>query len=510
MASSPDDRWEHDDTPTTVRGSSLAAWLVPLVATALLAPLSNGRWTVPATAWLAPLFGLRFVREQRPWRGLAGLYLVYLAWFPVQWASQIPLEGAGLWLLALGMELLYLIPFALDRWLGPRRAGFASTLVFPLAWTSLEYWVAVVSPYTTWGSLAYTQFDNLPLLQLSSLTGLYGVTFLVSWFASVGNWCWEQDPRSRRAWAGLLGYGAVVAAVLVLGGMRMELFPPGSPTVRVASLTVEHGPARRIWNLRREGTAPTAIAAVRRATHRLHAELFERSTTAARSGAQLVFWAELNGLVLHDDETALIERGRELARREGVFLGMSLGTITPGKYLMENQLLLIDPAGDLVATYHKARPVPGDPETGASPAIPVIDTPHGRWALGICYDLDFPDLGRQAGRAGADLMIVPARDSAAMSPGHTRMAILRAIENGMNLVRQTDTGWSAAVDYQGRVLASLDHFQSGERVMFAEVPGRGATTLYARIGDVFAWACLAGLTAFASRAAVRYRTFSRR
>jgi apolipoprotein N-acyltransferase len=276
--------------------------------------------------------------------------------------------------------------------------------------------------------------------------------------------------------------------------------------VRIASLTVDPGNARRIWNVRREGTKPAAIEAVRRDTRALHGKLFERSAAEARAGARLVFWAELNALVLKDDEPGLIERGRELARREQVFLGMALGTITPGQYLMENKLVVVDPAGEVAVSYFKARPVPGDPETGASEGIPTIATPFGNTAFGICYDLDFPGLIRQAGRAGTDVMIVPARDSAAMDPSHTRMALFRAIENGCSLVRQTDEGLSAAVDYQGRVLASMDHFTTTDRVMIAHVPTRGVATVYARVGDVFAWACLAGLGLMAGLAILKPRS----
>jgi apolipoprotein N-acyltransferase len=172
---------------------------------------------------------------------------------------------------------------------------------------------------------------------------------------------------------------------------------------------------------------------------------------------------------------------------------MALGTITPGQWLMQNKLVVVDPAGEIVASYYKARPVPGDPESGASESIPTIATPFGKLALGICYDLDFPSLIRQAGQANADVMIVPALDWQATDPIHTRMALFRAIENGFSIVRQTDHGLSQAADYQGRVLASMDYFTTKDRVMHAHVPTRGARTVYARMGDVFAWGCVAGL-----------------
>jgi apolipoprotein N-acyltransferase len=488
-------------------------WLPALLAAALLVPISNGRCSVPAAAWLAPLFLLRYLRTQRPLRGLAIVYGLFLAAFPVQWSSIVPLEGVGYWLFALGFQLVYLMPFAIDRYLAPRIRGFASTLVFPVAWTSLEYVVCQFSPYTSWGSIAYTQFGNLPLLQLLSVTGLYGVTFLMCWFASVGSWAWGHASHLQDAYKGLMIYGAVLALVLVLGGIRLEVFPASDETVRVASLTVDPGAARRAWNVRRDGTKPRVLEAVRRDTRALHDALLERSAAEARAGARLVFWSELNALVLKDDEGALIERGRDLARREAIYLGMALGTITPGQWLMQNRLVVVDPAGELVASYYKARPVPGDPESGASDTIPIVATPFGKLALGICYDLDFPGLIRQAGQAHADLMIVPALDWASIDPGHTRMALFRAIENGFSLVRQTDHGLSAAADHQGRMLAAMDYFTTSDRVMRAHVPTHGVRTVYARIGDVFAWGCIVALCVFAVMpllgARMRRRQFGR-
>lgn len=73
------------------------------------------------------------------------------------------------------------------------------------------------------------------------------------------------------------------------------------------------------------------------------------------------------------------------------------------------------------------------------------------------------------------------------------MANFRAIEQGVNLIRQTSRGLSAAFDYQGRRLAALDHFQTVDYAMVSEVPTRGVRTVYSLLGDWFAWACLAGL-----------------
>jgi apolipoprotein N-acyltransferase len=72
------------------------------------------------------------------------------------------------------------------------------------------------------------------------------------------------------------------------------------------------------------------------------------------------------------------------------------------------------------------------------------------------------------------------------------MASFRAIEQGVNFVRQTSQGLSAAFDYQGRRLSAMDHYHTTDYAMISEVPTRGVRTLYSRLGDWFAWLSAAG------------------
>ncbi len=72
------------------------------------------------------------------------------------------------------------------------------------------------------------------------------------------------------------------------------------------------------------------------------------------------------------------------------------------------------------------------------------------------------------------------------------------------IIRHTSNGLSLAVDHQGRVLAAMDHFTApeNERVMVANVPVSGVRTIYARVGDAFAWICIAGLVCAGAWAAI--------
>jgi apolipoprotein N-acyltransferase len=125
----------------------------------------------------------------------------------------------------------------------------------------------------------------------------------------------------------------------------------------------------------------------------------------------------------------------------------------------------------------------------------TVKTPFGTLSGVICWDTDFPATVRQAGRNGTDILMSLANDWREIDPLHGRMAVYRAIENGVSLVRQGNEGLSLATDPYGRVVASMDHFVASERVMVAQVPTHGVVTVYSVIGDLFGWLAVAGFVA---------------
>jgi apolipoprotein N-acyltransferase len=133
--------------------------------------------------------------------------------------------------------IVLFLPFLVDRLVAPKLEGFLSTLVFPSVWVAIEYLLASV-PYTgSWFALAYTQLDNLPLIQLVSITGIYGISFLISWFASVVNWAWENEFSLPKLWKGAALYLGTLVLVLLFGGAYVAFFSADSDTVRAAAVT---------------------------------------------------------------------------------------------------------------------------------------------------------------------------------------------------------------------------------------------------------------------------------
>ncbi|WP_158911968.1 nitrilase-related carbon-nitrogen hydrolase [Granulicella sp. L56] len=484
------------DLPVTERSNS---WLCLAIAAVLLL-FSNGANTIALAAWLSPVFMLRFVRRQRSYLGLPIAYILFVATFSFQFRGMVPIPGIGYYIFLVAWGVSLVLPYILDRFIARRLTGLASSLVFPASWVVTEYALSQ-APYGTWGSAAYSQYGNLALLQLVSVTGLWGITFLIGWFAAVCNWVWEDGlyfaPARRGAW---LCAGTIVSVTL-LGGARLALFPPSSPTVRVASLSSREVAPKpdpaiigRVWAGNATASDKTTFRAWSAATNQ---DLMTRAEQEMQAGAKIVFWGEINGQVMKGDEAAFVARGEDLASKYHAYLGMALAVLNQGKTpAVENKFVLIRPDGRVAWEYNKARPIPGpdaSQQIRGDGRLRALDTPYGRVSSIICFDGDYPQLLAQAGTLKVDMILDPSNDWRAIDPWHTQMASFRAIEQGTNLIRQTSKGFSATFDYQGRRLATMDYFRTSDFAMVSQIPNRGVRTIYSHLGDWFAWLCIAGL-----------------
>ena len=473
----------------------------------VLLPFATVRWTIPLAAWLVPIFLLRFVRTQPL---LRGMLLLLLATFLVpvfELQGVVPYPGVFYYLTVFGLAVVGILPYLLDRVLARRLGGLLGTLVFPLVVTTMSYLLALVNPSTgTFGNLAYTQYGDLPLMQLVSVTGLWGIDFLMSWLASLINWAWEQGFAWPRVRGGAALYAGLLALVLLFGGVRLALFPAQGSNVRVAGITpspalIAAANKQVSQNINMEalmsGTETQAQRElIRQAYAPVNDELFSLSLQEARAGAKIIVWPECGANLLQEDEAALLARASALARTTGTYLDMGLCEMlshpVPSRSMFD-EIILLDPSGSVVWRYQKAHPVPGEPFPPGDGKVPTVQTPYGRLSNVICFDADFPGTIRQAGQAGADVLLVPGNDWREIDPLHTQMASFRAIENGFSLVRQVSHGLAMTVDYEGHVLAASDFFTSDPQVMVAYVPMQGVHTIYATIGDLFAWLSIAGL-----------------
>jgi apolipoprotein N-acyltransferase len=462
--------------------------LRPLAAASLaVAAVIVTPWSIPlehgiaAAAWVAPILLLALVR------GLGGRGLIAVAALlvaSVAIASDDFVTGGTRVGFALLFGLAMAAPYAVDAALHRHLRASLRSLVFPLALTAVDTLLARVSPMGTWALPEFAHVDELVFVQLAALTGAAGLTFAVGWTASVAVevigdlYARRTLPRVAFAWL------AMAIAVAAWGSIRLATAPPANQTIRIAGVTRNEkgaGPPPPYEQIDKMTDAERA--ALRPGFEAGVALLSERTRREAASGAQIVVWNEAAALTLVQDEGAMLAKAAALARETHVYLLATYMSILQSDRMpfVKNRTAMFSPQGEALFDYPKSHPIPGNPYDSAVPGgapVPVIDTPLGRLATVICFDMDFPALVAQVGRARAQVLLVPAFDWDGIRTIHSRMARLRAVEQGVSLFRITDHAQSVASDPYGRIVATMDDDNgANDGTMIAMLPvGRAFVT----------------------------------
>src|SRR5436309_6910844 len=299
-----------------------------------------------------------------------------------------------------------------------RGSLFLATLALPVYWVAYEYLTATVSPHSTWGNLAYTQMNCLPVIQIAAITGIWGISFIVFLFAgSAGALLSGAGERwERRVLA--ITVGLVVCATLFFGKWRLQ----STPAAQSVAVTLI---ARDVPMSIYLGSEEQALELLREYADEVH-----RITPA---GTQAVVLPEKIGRV---SERALAEvdtlfSSAAISTHAAIVLGLVRKTPS-GAF---NSSRFYSPEGKLEANYDKHHLIPGvEPEKPGDKRV-LLNQPSGYWGLQICKDMDFPELSREYAADGANLMLVPAWDFNVDGWLHSRMALMRAVENGFGLAR---------------------------------------------------------------------------
>ncbi len=443
------------------------------------------RWNMPFAAWISPIFLMRFFRNQKKfWSTLLVLpFLAVATYLKMRDGWHIPL-GYQI-LLCIFVPLLFvMIPLYIDRFIAKRYESILGSLVYPSVIVTIEYLVGLTLLGTTL-VVGGTQFHFAAFVQLSSITSIWGLSFLISWTTSVINSFWHKDfkfdfrkpPKLAKI------YSVIIISTMLFGALRVAVSDPSSPTVRVGSLTVEH--QRDYWGEIVDKQTPADEASLYLPEFQaLEDQLFSMSEQAVNGGAKIILWSEGNCPFYEDYEQEFYNRSRTFAIEHNIYFAPGVVKFYYDSYISDNKVVMFDPNGTLVLEYIKTK---SWYETYSDGIIPYIDTPYGRIAVTICFDNDFPNFIRQVGEAKVDILLMPAFDVVAIKEFHAETSLIRGVENGVNVVRHVNTGCSYAIDYLGNIIAYQDHFDTVDRIMYSDVPTERAFTLYVVLGDWFAY-----------------------
>lgn len=463
-------------------------------------------------AWvaLAPLF-LVLAQAKSPVEGfglggLAGFafFFVVLYWvFLTCLYGGVALPLAFLaWAGLAGMLALFWAGFG---WAAVRLQGALPDKTVPWAWAAL--WVAaewlrgrwiVEFP---WALLGYSQWRYLDVVQVASITGVYGVSFLVA----AGNGClaYLLVQAKRDVLSALFQFGIfamVLGSVLLSGHAVIQDDRGMQEKVRVAFLQPNIDQYRK-WDAAFEGE--------------VRATLEDQVRAASEERAALILWPEASVPGWLDLPENFRWVSRLAASSDAHHIVGALLRDTRGKSY--NAAVLLGPEGRPLQSYYKRRLVPfgeyvpmGWLLRGVVPVLGFMgefargprlqkpfDTPLGPVGLSVCYESIFPHWMALNTRLGSRVLVNLTNDGwykdTSAPYQHFAMNVLRAVENRSYLLRAANTGISAVVDATGRVLAQTELMK--EEVLVEEVPIAAfrisVPSFYARYGDLFAGLCLA-------------------
>ena len=137
------------------------------------------RLALPPLAWAGLPILLHATRSMRLSSGMGSLWVALFVSLTVFRRDTMPMPAAVFVPIMAAEAAIVALAFFVDRVTATRLTGIAATLVFPLALTAVEFLRARLTPAATWGSIAYSQYGFAPVMQVASVAGIWGITFLL-------------------------------------------------------------------------------------------------------------------------------------------------------------------------------------------------------------------------------------------------------------------------------------------------------------------------------------------
>ena len=452
--------------------------LLAIIVTAVLVWFGKGLNPYWPLLWFAPIPVLLFA-SRTAWPSAA--VTAFLAWFFGNFClwRYFRLLGMPPAIIALSFALeavVFTLAVLLFRVLLCRGARWGALLAFPAAWVTYEWVRNFALPHGTASSLAYTQLNFLPFLQLASVTGPWGMSFVLLLFpAAVATSLFLRRASAKQAFRIAGTVLGLVSTVLIFGTIRLAMPVKGSGVT--VGLIASDAPGN--VDVAEEGAKTSEL-------FRAYASQAER--LAAR-GAQVIVIPEKLGVMVDPDSKSVDDIFENLAARTGATIVAGLVHVSPPLKFNEARVYAAEAP---VLTYDKHHMLPPF-ESSLKPGmtLTLMQNHSATWGVEICKDMDFTPLSREYGRKGAGLMLVPGWDFNMDRWWHGHIAVMRGVEDGFSVVRSAKNGYLTVSDDRGRILAETRSDSAAFATLLTTVPVAHDTTVYLFLGDWFAWVSVA-------------------
>jgi apolipoprotein N-acyltransferase len=371
----------------------------------------------------------------------------------------------------------------------------------PAIWVTMEYIRTYALTGYPWALLGYSQYKFLPLIQISDITGVYGISFLLiafncAIFDVIRTYTKRDDPTAPLP-AVVLSCAIVLTGIIGMSlfyGMESLADENNGSKIKV-SVVQGNIPQDKKWNYEFQRDV---------------IDKYKKLTSEISSNPDLIVWPETAVPFIYGKSKIYTEEINEFQKGYDNYL--LFGAIaSKDNSQLANSSVLLSPEGRISAMYDKMHLVPygeyvplrkympfidkltavsGDFAVGREPV--VMETPFARIGNLICYEIIFPGLVRQFAANGANLFVTITNDAwfgpTSAPYQHFSKAVFRAIENRVPVARAANTGISGFIDSRGRILGTSGIFV--EAAMTQELSIGHEKSIYTKYGDIFAYLCI--------------------
>ncbi|MBP2651040.1 MAG: Nitrilase/cyanide hydratase and apolipoprotein N-acyltransferase [Firmicutes bacterium] len=371
--------------------------------------------------------------------------------------------------------IVFTIMVVLFRYLVLKEKHWVWSFVFASGWTAFEFSTAQHSPAGAIDSIAYTQVYNLPVGQIASVTGIWGITFLLLLVPASVALAWYYRKNSKLWLRTIVIPLSILMMILIFGGYRLYGQSQG-PRVRIGMAAIN----MTVEDLLSRGQPQESEKIIGR--------YIDCIDLLSRSGAEVVLLPEKIAVLDLNDQAKQLERLATAARRNQIRLIVGLSVQADSK--LYNSAYLFLPSGEIGLRYDKQHLLPyaeGRYTPGEKLGVSEVDG-KGVWGIAICKDMDFEEPSRGYGQAGTNLLFVPALDFKADELLRARIAIMRGVEENYAIARAAQWGLLSLSDNKGKIIKMEScATEKDEVLVLGEIQLDQGKSIYSRFGNWFGY-----------------------
>ena len=435
-----------------------------LLTGTILSIFSIGKWNIAITIYIWPFCFLHYLHiNNNKIKSLLIVYFCVLIANLIRWIGCSNLNIYYDLLCGVYFSISTIFPFIIDLIFWRRITKWKNIFIYPLSLAFTEYILSFYY-FSNNNLLAYSQLDNITILQIISLFGTFFLSFIIALFASTLDYSINIYFKEKKISKFFYYYIAINIIIYLYGGIIL-LIPYNKETFRAVSVRGISQP----YYVRKEKDIR----------------------------ADFISYAERAFAFEENDTNIFVNQVIDMVKYYNIDTLLSLDIRYKKKEIRnkQNMNIFIKNNGDIIYNYTKHNLIPFveyDYFPSKEP-LKVLDTKMGKLSTVICYDINYPMFINSLSKKNIDILIVPSWDYPGVAEFQSKEARYKAIEGGFNLIKNTANGVVIASDYKGRILNYFSGKECEDYFIVTELYKHGIKTLYSYIGQVFNFVYLLGL-----------------